>query len=121
MAYVRPGPAAEIHEEGPGRVGDIGGRLTGQHQPNMILWQQRAPGVPKLDGLDVPKPEDDGRLVLGERRAAADLDHALGPDTFDDALRLRSGAPAAAQGLPPNRHTSGVDEHRATLPRQSDG
>ena len=112
---VRPASPAEIQKERPGRVGGIGRRLTRQQQPDVIFRRQHPPGVAELDRFDVPQPEDGGRLMAGQRWAAADLDQAPSTDLFADVVRLRGRTPVAAEDCGPNRCARGVDKHAAPL------
>ena len=103
----------KVEQPGGGGVGDVGHRLAGQHQPDVILRRQYAAGVAELYRFDIAQPECCGSQAIGRGRVPGDREEAVATDVFSHLHRLPEGAPVAAENGrpyddPPRVHKNGA-------------
>ena len=87
--FARPGSPPEVEQHRTGGLGDIGHRLAGQHQPDVILRRQHAAGVMELHRFHIAQPEQLRRQAAGRHGIPGDLEEAVATDALRDLVRLR--------------------------------
>src|SRR5918997_1366341 len=107
------GPVAgpDVEEEGAGGVRGVGGVLTGEHEPDVVLGEEHAgdPGV--VIRFLVAEPDYFRRLEAGKGRVSGDGDQTFPTDGARDLLALRPRALVVPQERWPDHLVRGIQEY----------
>jgi hypothetical protein len=89
---LAPAPAGDVQQQRAGGVGDVGGVLSGEPEPDVVLGQGDARDLAVGVGLVVAQPQQLGRREAGQRAVAGQRDQLSEPDGGLDLLALGLGA-----------------------------
>ncbi len=110
----------KAQEQRAGRIGDVGGELTRQAQPDVVLGQEHAPDPGEGLWLLFAQPQQLGRLKARQSRVAGDGDETVGPDQVRDLEALGLGPLVVPEEGGANDAVAGVEHDGSVhLPGQA--
>ncbi len=119
---LAPLPPGHVEEPGAGGLGDLGGMLAGEQQPNVVLGVQEALEPRVALGLLVAQPDDLAAGIADQHRVVGHAQETVEPTRpLGDPGTLPGVALVVPQDCRADDLVAGIERHQPVhLPRKAD-